>query len=547
MFELDRASQQSLDAITGGALDAGLSDVYRAQRQADRLGGQTWSEVALVHSLLEEQAQELSQVLGRDVTAPSQGALVSQFEGRFDADNYGRTLPQPNDQPGLNLTNPQIPLMEQALWTDAGTQLFKEQEDQWRLFQSALNEAAVTRGATHLKTLDELRDEAGRRAQKAREEAARTSARASGFDSFMGNTGAGFVQFANEPTNIAGVVLTAPIAAEAFGSSLLARVMGIGATEGVVGAVSESAVQEQLIDYYQRQGMTAEEARELANNNVAMAAASGAVLGPLLYGDRIAAQRTIDRIASDIDPDTMRQVGELRERQATLRQSLKALEPERERMLEAQLRPLTEQIAALRQRMAGLSKRRQKKLQPELERLEAERDEFAQNFRSQDTPQMAHVRSELQQVDYQLRDLAAPANRARQEAQARAADETAPTANQDRVAQQETEAMEARLQQMEQAFAELQRAQNTIARVDAQETPAATRPSADNPARTQAAQRLSEGAYTQDLEANARQFLEEVSQREGIDPNVVAGLRQELNDLDSDEQALEAALMCLRN
>ena len=160
---------------------------------------------------------------------------------------------------------------------------------------------------------------------------------------------------------------------------------------------------------------------------------------------------------------------------------------------------------------------------------------------------MAHVRSELQQVDYQLRDLAAPANRARQEAQARAADETAPTANQDRVAQQETEAMEARLQQMEQAFAELQRAQNTIARVDAQETPAATRPSADNPARTQAAQRLSEGAYTQDLEANARQFLEEVSQREGIDPNVVAGLRQELNDLDSDEQALEAALMCLRN
>ena len=154
--------------------------------------------------------------------------------------------------------------------------------------EAAYNQAAMNSqsGQPHeqntVKTTDQIIDWNIKRANeaeaKANDYSARIRDRSWDVDLYYGAKTA-----FREPLNIAGMVVTAPIAAEAIAANIGLRLLGIATIEGGVGAVSQMGVEAQMNNWYRQRGLTDQEIDDRWAGNVAASALGGAALGPLGY------------------------------------------------------------------------------------------------------------------------------------------------------------------------------------------------------------------------------------------------------------------------
>lgn len=256
-FFLDQDSIDAIGNVVGGRTEATLGDVFETQREADIAGGQSFSEA---DGMEKEFNRLLDQVEGETGTRPD---IAYPYEAVFsflrDEDTFDR------DVRGIARVK------------------FEENKGKFEQFRrdlDQLNIAHPTLGAD----FGEMRDRVAEEARKKFDLAQETASRASGFDSFVGSAGAGVVTAANEPLNQALFVVTLPIAVEALAGSLLFKLGAIAVTEGAIGASSEFVIQNELKDFYKRQGFTDEQIDERIRTSVLSAGAGGAVLGPMGFG-----------------------------------------------------------------------------------------------------------------------------------------------------------------------------------------------------------------------------------------------------------------------
>jgi hypothetical protein len=118
-----------------------------------------------------------------------------------------------------------------------------------------------------------------------------------------------------------------------------------------------------------------------------------------------APQINVHAAARSIDPQTMEQYDRLKQQRAIFRQQLDELSELRSRQAE-ELAPGSARIPRLQEQIAAADARRRAILQDRLDRLQAQRSAWIEDYLGHDTPEMARVRQDLMQTDFQMRDLA---------------------------------------------------------------------------------------------------------------------------------------------
>lgn len=270
MFFLEESTQDNLFQFEGGRVRSTLGEVYRTQREADRLGGQSWSEVRELLRRVDEQAARVEELTGEAPVAANPLAMSHFLNG--ETDEFRRLL-EARTPRGTGFVINDIPTRQEY-------EFLINNADQVVSQHAALKQQFPDAG---IQTIDEMRDEIAQVAREQFDAAQEVAGRASGGTRFFGQAGAGVVQAVNEPANIFAAVMTAPIAVEALGTSLLARLAGLAVFEGSVSGLSEYAIQQQLEDFYRRQGFTEDEISQRQRDAVAGAVASGALLAPGLF------------------------------------------------------------------------------------------------------------------------------------------------------------------------------------------------------------------------------------------------------------------------
>lgn len=246
MFNYDQYSLDRMALDTGGQLEATFSDVYQAQRKADTLGAQSWSETSGMATLMQEELSKVKAYRGFDDTG---------------VDSVDRALADLYQQG-----------QEQATARPEGT---TEQ-----LYEKLISDLKLENPEVPFKDLETIRDEVAQKARQAFDEAQDVSSRADETNQFLGGMASGAVTGLKEPLNVAAMVATAPLAMETLAGGLVLKLAQVAAIEGTVSGGSEYAIQESIRDYYVRQGFTEEQVDQRIRDNVIGAAAGGAVLAP---------------------------------------------------------------------------------------------------------------------------------------------------------------------------------------------------------------------------------------------------------------------------
>lgn len=275
MFRYHSDAQAELDRQTGGRLEADFSEVYRARRKYEELGGQSYSEYDQVSGFIADELQKIKSLRGFEDTRVQDITKALEDLGEYE-----------QEIPGLQPA--QGPLV---------------------LYDNLIRRLRPEHPDIDFKTTDDLRELAAERARQAYDEAQDISARAGGSTRFFGEAAAGMVSDIREPANIAGMMLTAPVAVEALAGSLVMKLGQLAVIEGIASGGSEYLAQSNLHDYYKRQGFSDEEIADKLQSDVLAAAAGGAVLAPAGYLAGKGIGKLMDRWLGDIqsgDPVKMR-------------------------------------------------------------------------------------------------------------------------------------------------------------------------------------------------------------------------------------------------
>ncbi|WP_374381954.1 hypothetical protein [Dongia sp.] len=279
MIRLATDTQQAYDSVIDGRIAPTRDQYSDAMSNAADLANQSWSAEQAGRDIIDTQAKQL-------------GAMGFEFAPGtlpYAAAKY-RTL---NDNQPLteDFIVSRLPgraargdtRTDEQILADKKKQAAQiiEQEAAWN--QAVLNSQT---GKPHddngLRTTDQIVAENIKKANeaeaKANDYAARIRDRSWDIDLYYGAKTA-----VREPLNIAGAVITAPIAAEAIAANLAVRLLALSAIEGGVGAASQMGVEKQMETWYRARGLSEQEIDDRWYSNVGSAAATGAVLGPLGY------------------------------------------------------------------------------------------------------------------------------------------------------------------------------------------------------------------------------------------------------------------------
>lgn len=256
---------EAMDRSPAGIGAATFSEVYNAQREADRLGGMSYSEVDNLAERLE----------------PQIGRVVDRFDARIPLNKVGlwRYLQGWYDDPER---------VEQI--RRMGGTFDRRALEEFENLNDWMNRAHA-QDPDHFRTVEQLRDQLAKDARAAQERADMVTARAGGSDAFLAQMGAGAAAAFREPLLVTLGLVTAPIGAEAIGASLFARgigrtaaeAAGIALIEAPTAAFSEYIVREGMRDFYRRQGFSDPEINARIAGDVGAAFLGGAILGPAFY------------------------------------------------------------------------------------------------------------------------------------------------------------------------------------------------------------------------------------------------------------------------
>lgn len=224
-------------------------------------GEQTWSETDFVYNRLVSTANRLRDDLGVDIEAPQRASVEAAMNdpNTGDAFHYGE---------------------DRILGRDP---YFAAERD-FRRYYEGINKARAVDPSVDVLSIDTLRGMAGQEAARLRKQSENVTGRASGVSQFAAGAGSETVRYFNEPSNVFITAATLPIAIEGFATSVLGRLALTAAFEGGVGLTTEAVVQEQLVSFYERQGMSPDKARSYATQKVLEAGVGGAVGGAVLRG-----------------------------------------------------------------------------------------------------------------------------------------------------------------------------------------------------------------------------------------------------------------------
>lgn len=238
-----------------GVVSSTAGEVYDARREADVAGNQSWSEINAIE------------------------AEVESYQDLFE-ELYGHRIPFHSGSIHLHLTDQIEGLRKRDSRFLAPFD--KERLDVFDQMNEALNRA-VAEHPGRFKNLAQIREDVAAKARQKWEDAEAVASRASGFDRFLGEAGAGLVRDLSEPAVVLTAAITAPLAVEYFGASLAARGLGLAAVEGVAAGSAETVISGGLRQFWSAQGFSAEEIDARMAGNIGSATLGAALLSPALY------------------------------------------------------------------------------------------------------------------------------------------------------------------------------------------------------------------------------------------------------------------------